>query len=98
MTFVREPPCETIASGRPSSAPMTCAARRASRRRPSPTALTIAMPVSHATSANARSSATIPSIAWRSSIVTDTLTSEVVTTSTGVSKRSKTSNTRRRKP
>ncbi len=33
-----------------------------------------------------------------SSIVTDTVTSEVVTTSTGVLKRSNTSNSRRRKP
>ena len=98
VTFLREPPWETIASGRPSSAAITWAERRASRRRPSPTALTISIPVSDVTSAKPRSSATMPSIAWRSSIVTETLTSEVVTTSTGVSKRSNTSNTRRRKP
>ena len=40
----------------------------------------------------------MPSRACRSSIVTETLTSEVVTTSTGVRKRSNTSKTRRRKP
>ena len=96
--FLREPPCDTMARGRPSSAPSTRVASRASVRSRSPTAQTIAIPSSLATSAKAESSATMPSSARRSSIVTETLTSEVVTTSTGVRKRSNTSKTRRRKP
>ncbi len=56
------------------------------------------MPPSTCTSANSRSAPAIDSTCRSSSRVTDTLTSDVVTTSTEVLKRSKTSNTRRRKP
>ena len=73
-------------------------ARRESVRSRSPTAQTIAIPSSCETSAKAESSDSMPSSDRRSSMVTETLTSEVVTTSTGVRKRSNTSKTRRRKP
>ena len=84
VMFCREPPWETITRGRPSRAPSTRVARLASRRRPSPTAQTMAIPSSLETSANSDRSVAIASRALRSSMVTDTLTSEVVTTSTGV--------------
>ena len=56
------------------------------------------MSCSTLTSANSDSASTMAGSRRRSSTVTETLTSEVVTTSTGVRWRSKTSNKRRRKP
>ena len=56
------------------------------------------MSLSIFTSANSRSAAAMLPSRRSSSTVTDTLTSEVVTTSTAVRYRSNTSKTRRRKP
>src|SRR5207253_6849471 len=67
-------------------------------RRPSPTTHTIARSGSSVTVPSLRRSATMPSNDAVSSTVSDTLTSEVVTTSTAVRCRSNTSNKARRNP
>src|SRR5438309_7357282 len=67
-------------------------------RNPSPTTHTIARCGSMLTSPSARSSLTMAGSARASSRVSDTLTSDVVTTSTTVRWRSNTSNSARRKP
>ena len=64
----------------------------------SPTKLINAFEFSADTSENSRSSLRIESRFAVLSMVSDTLTSDVETTSTGVSKRSKTSKMRRRNP
>ena len=70
--------------GNPSSAAMMRVLRAGSVPSRSPTAQTIARPGATTTSAKAERSARMSSSRRGSSIVTETLTSEVVTTSTAV--------------
>src|SRR6186713_160636 len=90
--------CEIIRSGTSSSTPMTRAAVSGSVRSRSPTAHTSAISDSTPTSLNTDSAWTMASRLRRSSTVIETLTSEVVTTSTAVRNLSNTSNTWRRRP
>src|SRR5262249_35212779 len=94
----RDAACETSLSGMRSSALTARPKRAASARRLSPTMQMIAISRSQLTSAKFRRLSTIASSRRVSSTVTDTLTSEVVTTSTAVLSRSNTSKRRRRNP
>src|SRR5262252_2312768 len=94
----RDDAWDTSRSGILSSATMARANTRGSSCSRSPTTETIAIFGSVVTSANAFSSHTISASFRVSSTVTDTLTSDVVTTSTAVLNRSNTSNRRLRKP
>src|SRR5262249_53883280 len=94
MTNVRfrlDAGCETRRSGVFSSAVTARANTVGSATMCSPTAQTIAIPGSVATSEKARSSSTMEGSRFTLSTVTDTLTSDVVTTSTAVLWRSNTS-------
>src|SRR4026209_2570040 len=83
----RDAACEIIFSGTSSSTPTTRAAISGASRSRSPTAQSSAISPSVDTSANPDSASVIPGISFASSTVTDTLTSDVVTTSTAVENR-----------
>src|SRR5688500_15790601 len=94
----RDAACDSMRIGTSPTDASTCAASAASSCSPSPTTHTIAMFSSRSTCANSDRASTIAGNRHASSIVTDTFTSDDVTTSTGVLKRSNTSNSRRKKP
>jgi hypothetical protein len=96
--FRRDAACETSRSGIRSSDITARPNSAASDRRFSPTMQTIAMSGSTLISAKLRRLLMMSSSRRVLSTVTETLTSEVVTTSTAVLNRSNTSNSRRRKP
>src|SRR2546428_2390568 len=96
--LTREAPCEMSDTLMSETVANTRAAIPGVVRRPSPTTQTMARPDSTDTVPNGRNSATISGSDSTSSTVSDTLTSEVVTTSTTVRCRSNTSNNPRRKP
>ena len=98
VMFRLDAACETSRSGMRSSELTARPKIVGSARRFSPTAQTIAMSGSQLTSAKLTRLLTMSWSRRGLSTVTDTLTSDVVTTSTGVLNRSKTSNNRRRKP
>src|SRR5688572_24508749 len=98
VMFRRDAACDSMRIGTSPTEASTCAASAASSCSPSPTTQTMAMWSSRSTWANPDSPSTIAGNRRASSIVTDTVTSDVVTTSTEVLKRSNTSNRRRRKP
>ena len=98
LRFMRELPCETILTFTACKAPKTTAATPGVSRMASPTRQTIACPPACDTSAMEASSSVISSSRSSQSMVSDTPTSEVETTSTAVRWRSKIANASAKNP
>src|SRR5687767_5477160 len=90
--------CDSIRTGTPLNASSRCPTNVGASFRSSPTPQMIAIPSSRVTSATSASAFMMSGSRRVSSIVTETLTSDVVTTSTDVRNCSNTSKIRRRNP